>query len=104
LKKILSDPKVRAECERIEREKALMLDAILRARREAGLTQADIAARMVTKAPAVARLENALDTGKPSPSLAALRKYASAFGERLEIRFAQDASFKRQRAEEGEIM
>jgi predicted transcriptional regulator len=86
--KALSDPKVRAEYERIEREEMPMLDAILKARREAGLTQADVAARMGTKASAVARLENALITGSPSPSLATLRKYAAALGKRLEIRLA----------------
>ena len=44
---------------------------------------------MGTKAPAVARLENALITGgSPSPSLNTLRKYAAALGKKLEIRFA----------------
>ncbi|MDR2366005.1 MAG: helix-turn-helix domain-containing protein [Zoogloeaceae bacterium] len=84
----LSNPNVRAEYERIEREEMPMLDAILNARREAGLTQADVARRMGTQAPAVARLENALITGSPSPSLSTLRKYAAALGKRLEIRFA----------------
>jgi predicted transcriptional regulator len=88
IEKMLSDPKVRAEYERIEREEMPMLDAILKARREAHLTQADVAARMGTQASAVARLENALITGSPSPSLATLRKYAAALGKRLEIRLA----------------
>lgn len=34
--KMLSDPAVRAEYERIEREEMPMLDAILKARKEAG--------------------------------------------------------------------
>lgn len=88
IEKMLSDPEARAEYERIEREEMPMLDAILKARRETGLTQAEVAARMGTKAPAVARLENALITGSPSPSLATLKKYAAALGKRLEIRFA----------------
>jgi predicted transcriptional regulator len=88
VEKMLSDPRVRAEVERLEREEMPMLDAILKARREAGLTQAEVAERMGTRAPAVARLENALVTGKPSPSLSTLRKYAAALGKRLEIRFA----------------
>ena len=83
----LSNPAVRAEYERIEREEMPMLDAILKARREAGMTQADVAERMGTKAPAVARLESALISGKHSPSLATLRKYAAAMGKRLEVRF-----------------
>ncbi|MDR1349420.1 MAG: helix-turn-helix domain-containing protein [Zoogloeaceae bacterium] len=86
IKKMLSDPEVRAEYERIEREEMLLLDAILKARAEAGLTQAQVAERMGTKAPAVARLENALITGSPSPSLSTLRKYAAALGKRLEWR------------------
>ncbi|MDR3056490.1 MAG: helix-turn-helix domain-containing protein [Zoogloeaceae bacterium] len=86
MEKIISDPKVRAEVERLEREEMPMLDAILKARREAGMTQAQVAAAMGTKAPAVARLENALVTGAPSPSLATLRKYAAAMGKRLEVR------------------
>jgi DNA-binding XRE family transcriptional regulator len=83
----LSNPAVRAEYDRIEREEMPMLDAILAARKAAGLTQAQVAERMGTKAPAVARLENALVTGKPSPSLTTLRKYAAALGKKLEVRF-----------------
>lgn len=84
--KMLENPAVRAEYERIEREEMPMLDAILAARKAAGLTQAQVAERMGTKAPAVARLENALVTGSPSPSLTTLRKYAAAMGKRLEVR------------------
>jgi predicted transcriptional regulator len=86
--KWIQDPEFRAEFERIEREEMPMFDAILKARKEAGLTQAQVAERMGTKAPAIARLENALVTGSPSPSLATLRKYAAALGKRLEVRFA----------------
>jgi predicted transcriptional regulator len=87
VKDMLKDPAVRAEYERIEREEMPMLDAILNARAEAGLTQAQVAERMGTQAPAVARLENALVTGKHSPSVATLQKYAAALGKRLEVRF-----------------
>ena len=83
----LSDPKVQAEYERIEREEMPMLDAILKARTEAGLTQAQVATRMGTHPPAVARLENSLVTGKHSPSIATLQKYAAALGKKLEVRF-----------------
>lgn len=64
-----------------------MLDVLLDARIEAGLTQAQVAERMGTKAPAVARLENSLVTGKHSPSIATLQKYAAAVGKRIEVRF-----------------
>jgi len=83
----MQNPAVRMEVERLEREEMPMLDTVLEARSNAGLTQAEVAARMGTQAPAVARLENALITGKPSPSLATLARYASALGKRLEVRF-----------------
>ena len=86
--KWMRNPAFKAEYERIEREEMPMFDAILAARKEAGLTQAQVAERMGTKAPAVARLENALITGTPSPSLATLRKYAAALGKKLEVRLA----------------
>ncbi|MBK7300105.1 MAG: helix-turn-helix domain-containing protein [Moraxellaceae bacterium] len=83
----LSNPAVRAEYDRINREEMPMLDAILKARKEACLTQAQIAERMGTSIPAVSRLENALVTGKPSPSLATLKRYAAAMGKTLTISF-----------------
>ena len=80
---LMSRPEVRAEVERIERDEGHLLDALLKARREAGLTQADVAKKMGTQPPSVARLERALATGKHSPSLSTLRKYAQACGKRL---------------------
>ncbi|WP_373369653.1 hypothetical protein [Acinetobacter seifertii] len=35
----------------------------------------------------VSRLEKALITGKPSPSIATLQKYAAAIGKHVEVRF-----------------
>jgi len=49
------------------------------------LTQAQIAKLMGTQAPAVARLESSLATGKHSPSLNTLRKYAAAVGKKIEL-------------------
>lgn len=86
VKKLMHRPGVRAEVERIEREESALLDALLKARQEAGLTQAQVAERMGTLAPAVARLERALATGKHSPSLATLRKYVKACGKHLVLR------------------
>lgn len=85
--KLLADPEVKAEYDRMEREEMPMLDAILSARKEAGLTQAQVAERMGTKATAVARLEAALVSGKHSPSISTLRKYANALGKQLDVRF-----------------
>lgn len=82
----MQDPEFKAEYERIEREEMLMLDMILAARRETGLSQAQVAERMGTKPSAVARLEASLVSGKHSPRVATLRKYAKALGKQLEVR------------------
>lgn len=82
---MMNKPGVRAEVERLEREEMPILDEILAARKAAGLTQAQVAERMGSTAPAVSRLEDALVTGKHSPSLATLRKYAAALGKRIEV-------------------
>ena len=77
-----------------------MLDELLKARRQAGLTQAEVAARMGTKTPAVARLEAGGGSRRHSPSVATLRKYAHAVGCRLEIRLRPRAGGRPQ-AEQG---
>jgi transcriptional regulator with XRE-family HTH domain len=79
---------VKKEVERIEREEGELLDQLLKARHDAGLTQAQVAERMGTQPPSVARLERALATGKHSPSLATLRKYAQACGRELILQIA----------------
>jgi DNA-binding XRE family transcriptional regulator len=88
VKKLMRRPGVRAEVERIERDEAVLLDALLKARQEACLTQAQVAERMGTQAPAVARLERSLATGKHSPSIATLRRYVKACGKNLVLRVA----------------
>jgi ribosome-binding protein aMBF1 (putative translation factor) len=81
----MRDPAFKVEYERLEREEFFWLDIVLNARRAVGLTQVQVAERMGTQAPAVARLERALSTGKPSPSLATLRKYVNACGKELVV-------------------
>ena len=88
VRRLLRRPGVRAEVERIEREEGVLLDALLKARQAAGLTQAQVAERMGTHAPAVARLERSLATGKHSPSIATVRRYVKACGKRLVLRVA----------------
>lgn len=78
VKTLMNRQGVRDELERIEQEEGELLDALLKARQDAGLTQANLAKRMGTQAPAVARLERSLATGKHSPSLATLRRYVEA--------------------------
>ena len=64
----------------------LSLNALPEARKQAGLTQEEVAARMGTIKSAVSRLEASLRTDKHSPSFATLPKYAHACGKRLIIR------------------
>jgi DNA-binding XRE family transcriptional regulator len=83
--KMLKNPAVKVEVDKLNREEFAILDEILAARKESGLTQAQIAKLMGTQAPAVARLESSLATGKHSPSLSTLRKYAAAVGKKIEL-------------------
>lgn len=82
---MLKNPAVKAEVERLNKEEFAILDEILEARKAAGLSQAEVARRMGTQAPAIARLESSLATGKHSPSLNTLRKYAAALGKKVEL-------------------
>lgn len=64
------------------------LDEVLKARGEAGLTQAEVAQRVGTTQSAIARLESAAP--KHSPSIATLQKYAKALGYRVQIRLVKN--------------
>ncbi len=83
--KAFKRPGVKAAYEEMEPEFALLRE-LLRARQDAGLSQAEIAEKMGTKAPAITRLESSLGSGKHSPSIATLKKYAKALGCHLEIK------------------
>lgn len=78
------DPEFAAAYGELETEYTLLRE-LLEARRRTGLTQAEVAERMGTKAPAVTRLETALVDNRHSPSLATLKKYARAVGCKLEV-------------------
>lgn len=81
------DPRFAKEYQALEEEFGLF-DELLRARQAAGLTQAEVAQRMGTKTPAIARLEAGGGQNRHSPSIATLRKYAAAVGCRLEVKLA----------------
>ena len=83
----LARPEVKREYDRLA-EEFEFLDEILKARTTAGLTQADVAARIGTTQSAVARLESPV--GKHSPSIATLQRYASALGFRLQVRLVKE--------------
>jgi predicted transcriptional regulator len=78
--RLMKDPEFRAEYERADAEFAL-IEALVRARTKANLTQAQLARKIGTTQSAIARLEG----GRVSPSVATLRRYAQATGARLEI-------------------
>ena len=84
VEKALSRPGVKAAYDALADEFALF-DEVLKARKRAGLTQAEIAARMGTKASAIARIEAGGGSKRHSPSVATLRRYAEAVGCKLKI-------------------
>ena len=85
--KALARPDVRRAYDALGEEFAF-LDEILNARAAAGLTQAEVAARVGTTQSAIARLESG-GSGH-SPSIATLQRYAKALGCRVEVRFVRD--------------
>jgi len=93
-KRALRRAGVRSEYEALGPEFDL-LRQMLRARTNAGLSQADVAERMGTQAPAITRLESALGSGKHSPSLDTLKRYAEAVGCELQVRFVRNTSASR---------
>jgi DNA-binding XRE family transcriptional regulator len=83
--RLMTDPEVRTEYERLGPVYELV-GAMVEARREAGLSQSEVARRIGTTQSAIARLENA----HHMPSLEMLTRYAAALGRRLDIRLAVD--------------
>lgn len=94
--KMMRNPEVQKEFAKQEEEFSLF-DQLIKARMEAGLTQAEVAERMGTKTPAVARLESGGGMKKHSPSISTLRKYAKAVGCNLEIKLVQNRSTSKER-------
>ena len=79
-KRFMEDPEFREEYARADEEYALV-EALVRARTAAKLTQAEVARRLGTTQSAIARLEG----GRVSPSFTTLRRYAEATGTRLTV-------------------
>jgi ribosome-binding protein aMBF1 (putative translation factor) len=76
------DPAYAKAYDALEDEFALAA-AMIDARGQAGLSQADVAKRMATSQPAIARLEG----GQGNPSIDTLRRFAKVTGTRLKIAF-----------------
>jgi DNA-binding XRE family transcriptional regulator len=71
------------------------LGEMLRARKAAGMTQADVAERMGIAQASVARLEASAGSRQHAPSVATLRRYADAVGCDLHITLTAKAKQSR---------
>ncbi|MEO5364525.1 MAG: helix-turn-helix domain-containing protein [Magnetococcus sp. DMHC-8] len=87
LTEAFSRPGFKAAYDALEDEYAA-LSVFLSARKAAGLTQEELAQRMGTTKSAISRLESSLGSGRSSPSLATLRRYAAAVGCKLELKLS----------------
>lgn len=86
-KDLLKRADVRAEYDALAEEFSIA-EALIRARSEADMTQAQVAAKMQTSQSYVAKLEG----GQVSPSMKALQRYAEATGARLKISLERGAT------------
>ena len=79
-RRFMADPGFSAAYDEAVEEYAA-LEAMIRARAGSNVTQAELAERMGTTQSAIARLES----GRVSPTVETLQKYARALGKRLRI-------------------
>ena len=84
IKKLMKDSKFKAEYDSLGPEFEL-LEKMLKARMETGLSQSEIAKRMHTTTSVIGRLETAGGSKKYSPTLQTLERYATALGYKLNI-------------------
>ena len=80
LEKQLKDPKIKAEYDALEPE-FTVIEAIMRARIETGITQKELAKKTGISQADISRLER----GIGNPSLNTLKRIAEALGKRLEL-------------------
>jgi ribosome-binding protein aMBF1 (putative translation factor) len=80
---LLANPAVRAEYDALAAEFDIAAE-LLRARKRAGLSQAELAQRMGTSQSAIARLES----GQTLPSTKTLLRFAEATGSRIQLRLS----------------
>jgi transcriptional regulator with XRE-family HTH domain len=81
-KKWMKEPKYRKAYDALE-EEFVLASAVIDVRNRAGLTQEELARKMGTTQPVVARLES----GRTRPSMRTLERLAKATGSRLLISF-----------------
>ena len=87
-KKALADPELAKEYNELSPAYVLRKQ-LIRIRKEAGLTQEELAETLNTKKSNISRLENV--NSKISPKLSTIEQYAKAAGYRLEITFVPQA-------------
>ena len=83
-KKALANPKVREEYESLSAAYDLRKN-LIKLRKNAGLTQEELAEKLHTKKSNISRLENV--NSQISPKLSTIEEYAKAVGYKLEIEF-----------------
>lgn len=81
--RMLTNVAVKREFDSLEDEFTIF-EQLIRARKRAGLSQAEVAKRMGTQVPAISRIESL--SSKHSPSLRTLQRYARAVGCDLEFK------------------
>jgi ribosome-binding protein aMBF1 (putative translation factor) len=81
-RKWMKEPKYKKAYDALE-EEFILASAVMDVRSRAGLTQEELARRMGTTQPVVARLES----GRSRPSMRTLERLAAATGSRLLISF-----------------
>ena len=81
-KKLLSDPEVKKEYDKL-RPRYALISQLIKARIENGLTQKQLAEKIGTKQSAIARFES----GNYNPTLEFLNKTAEALDKTIEINF-----------------
>ncbi len=88
-KKALSNPEVKKSYESLSVAYGLR-KRLIALRKEAGLTQENLAEILHTKKSNISRLENV--NSKISPKLSTIEEYAKAVGYKVEIRFVPQSS------------
>jgi predicted transcriptional regulator len=79
-KRLMNNPEFRKEYAEADAEFSI-IEALVKARAQAKLSQTELAKRIGTTQSAIARLEG----GGVSPSLSTLRRYAEATGTKLQV-------------------
>lgn len=82
-KELFADPAFVKEYEALAPQ-FMIIHALIKARRKARLSQAEVAERMGTTQSSIARMES----GKGSVTIDSMQKYAKATGQKIKLEFA----------------